>query len=108
MVVMLSYVSLLTSRPSSVSDLLLSCHTPESFSSSNSRSLHAYTSQQLSFTPEKKKKINSPKRSQTTLEEDKGAEMSQAGGAGWAVTWASGEMTHESVAAAPPLLLHTL
>lgn len=34
--------------------------------------------------------------------------MSQAGGAGWAEMWAPSELTHESVAAAPPLLPRTL
>lgn len=52
----------------------------------------------------KNKIIISPKRSQTIQGgrgEDKGAEMSQAGGVGWAVTWACSEVTHESVAGAP-------
>lgn len=34
--------------------------------------------------------------------------MSQAGGAGWAMTWACSKMTHESVDGDPPLLLHAL
>lgn len=63
------------------------------------------TSQQLSFTPEKKG--GTKERSETTKRKDKrGLKCHQAGEAEGALTWAHSKITHESVAAHPSTSSH--
>ncbi len=102
MVVMLSFVSLLNCRSLSLSDPLLYRRTSLPFSSFLSLCLRITAAVIYSGKKQFSKEISNHS------EEDKGAEMSQAGGAGWAVTWACSEMTHESMAGVPTHLLHML